>query len=76
MFLKKNCVKNVNIGVSEQRDMRVLEMCFLMVGRSKRHMSPQNFKKLWDAPQLIYMNCSRCPRFWKKTRVKIVDEQN
>jgi hypothetical protein len=43
MFLKKNCAKNVNMGVSEH--MRVLEMFFLVAGRSKWHMSPNKQKK-------------------------------
>jgi hypothetical protein len=29
------------MGVSEQKDMRVLEMFFLVVGQSKWHMSPK-----------------------------------
>jgi hypothetical protein len=73
MFLKKNCAKHVNMGVSEQRDTRVLEMFFFGCGPIKMaYVTKPKKKKLWDAPQLIYMNHNRCPSVWEKLVSKLL----
>jgi hypothetical protein len=68
------------MGVSEQRDMRVLEKKIWWWAdqngtchqQKKKKKKKKKKKPLWDAPQLIYMNHNRCPSFWKKLVSKML----
>jgi hypothetical protein len=61
------------MGVSEQRDMRVFLNVFFDGGPIKMaHVTSKKKKKLWDAPQLIYMNHNRCPSFGKNLVSKLL----